>query len=322
MRWRWARRTGITVAEAKGKLATAERLAELPATAQALRAGRLSDQQAREIVAGAAADPHAEDMLLATAADDSLHELRNESRRAQAVDDGEGRQKRTHQRRRLRAGVRTDGSFSLSFEGTAEAGSEILAGLAPFADREFKRAKAEGRVESLAAYRADGLVAMARAARAGDGVAAPKSNAKVIVVVDVQALRRGQVQHGKTCEIQGVGPVPVAAARALLGEAALAVVIKDGVDVCNVTHLRRRTNAYQRTALEFGASGATSRVVTAPTSSTCTTPWHGCAAIAPDSTSWRCAASSIIANSTRAGSPPTTRSGPAAGHQPRTNASR
>ena len=63
-------------------------------------------------------------------------------------------------------------------------------------------------------------------------------------------MRRGTVEHGETCEIRGVGPVPVATARALLGEAALAVVIKDGVDVCNVTHLKRRTNAYQRTALE------------------------------------------------------------------------
>jgi hypothetical protein len=147
--------------------------------------------------------------------------------------------------------VRSDGSFSLSFEGTAAAGSEILSALAPFTDQAFKQAKAEGRVESLAAYRADGLLAMARAARAGDGTAKPNSNAKVIVVVDVEALRRGEVEAGETCEIRGVGPVPVATARALLGDAALAVVIKDGVDVCNVTHLKRRTTAHQRTALEF-----------------------------------------------------------------------
>jgi hypothetical protein len=246
-----ARRTGTTIGEAKAKLETAEKLAALPATAEALRAGRLSDQQAREVAAGAAADPLAEEALLETAADDSLRELRNESRRAQAVDDLEGRQKRIHERRGLRAGVRSDGSFSLSFEGTAEAGSEILSALAPFADQAFKQAKAEGRVESLAAYQADGLVAMARAARAGDGSTEPKSNAKVILVVDVEALRRGEVERGETCEIRGVGPVPVATARALLGEAALAIVIKDGVDVMNVTHLKRRTTAHQRTALEF-----------------------------------------------------------------------
>jgi hypothetical protein len=36
-----------------------------------------------------------------------------------------------------------------------------------------------------------------------------------------------------------------------LGDAALAVVITDGVDIKNVTHLRRRTTAHQRTALQF-----------------------------------------------------------------------
>ena len=55
-----ARRTGISIAEAKAKLETAERLEDLPATAEAYRAGRLSDQQAREVVAGAVADPAAE----------------------------------------------------------------------------------------------------------------------------------------------------------------------------------------------------------------------------------------------------------------------
>ena len=91
-----ARRTGTSIAEAKAKLETAERLADLPATAEAFRAGRLSDQQAREVVAGAVADPESEQRLLGTAAEDSLGELRNESRRAQAVDGGEERQRKIH----------------------------------------------------------------------------------------------------------------------------------------------------------------------------------------------------------------------------------
>ena len=143
---------------------------------------------------------------------DSLRELRNESRRAQAVDDEEGRQRRIHERRRLRMGVDTDGTFRLSFSGTAVAGAAIVAALRPFTDQAFKQAKKEGRVESHAAYQADGFVAMAQAAAAGgvDGAAKPKkSNVKVIVVVDVAALRRGAVEHGETCEIRGVGPVPV-----------------------------------------------------------------------------------------------------------------
>ncbi len=248
-----ARRAGISIAEAKAKLEMAEQLNDLPTTAEAFRAGRLSDQQAREVVAGATADPKSEGTLLGTAAQDSLRELRNESRRAQAVDDEEGRQRRIHARRRVRMGVDTDGTFRLSLSVTAVAGAAIVAAVRPFTDQAFKQAKREGRVESHAAYQADGFVAMAKAAAAGgvEGVAKPKSNVKVIVVVDVEALRRGWVESGETCEIRGVGPVPVATARELLGEAALAIVIKDGVDVRNVTHLKRRTTAHQRTALEF-----------------------------------------------------------------------
>ena len=219
----------------------------------AYRAGRLSDQQAREVVAGAAADPKSERALLGTAAQESLRELRNESRRAQAVDDEEGRQRRIHERRRLRMGVDTDGTFRLSFSGTAVAGAAIVAALRPFTDQAFKQAKREGRVETHGAYQADGFVAMAQAAAVGGVDAAGKksSNVKVIVVVDAAALRRGEVEHGETCEIRGVGPVPVATVRELLPEAAIAVVIEDGVAVQNVTHLKRRTTAHQRTVLEF-----------------------------------------------------------------------
>jgi hypothetical protein len=238
-------------------LATAAELADLPATAEAYRAGRLSDQQAREVVAGATADPTAEDDLLGTAARDSLRELRNQSRRAQAVDDEEGRQAKIHARRRLSLGVDSDGTFRLSFAGTAKAGAAIVAALRPFTEAAFQRAHKEGRVEGHQAYQADGLVAMAEAVLAGSGgtgeVVVPKrrSNVKVIVSVDLAALRRGAVEGGEMCEIKGIGPVPVSVARELLGEAALALVIKDGVDVLNVTHPSRRTTAWQRTVLEF-----------------------------------------------------------------------
>jgi hypothetical protein len=63
---------------------------------------------------------------------------------------------------------------------------------------------------------------------------------------------------GRTCEIAGIGPVAVSAARDLLGDAFLALVITDGVDIRNVTHLGRAPTAHQRTALE--ARGTTCEV--------------------------------------------------------------
>jgi hypothetical protein len=67
--------------------------------------------------------------------------------------------------------------------------------------------------------------------------------------VDVAALRRGAVAGGELCEVAGVGPVPVSVARGLLGDAILKLVVTDGVDVLNVTHLGRGPTAAQRAAL-------------------------------------------------------------------------
>ena len=67
--------------------------------------------------------------------------------------------------------------------------------------------------------------------------------------VDVAALRRGRVQGGELCEVAGVGPIPVSGAKEILGEAIVKLVITDGVDVLNVTHLGRGPTAAQRAAL-------------------------------------------------------------------------
>lgn len=87
----------------------------------------------------------------------------------------------------------------------------------------------------------------------------------VVAVVDFAALCRGHALPGERCEIPGIGPVPVAAARELLGEGALRLVLTDGVDVRTVAHTRRRPSAHQLTALlarydECCVAGCSSRV--------------------------------------------------------------
>ena len=74
---------------------------------------------------------------------------------------------------------------------------------------------------------------------------------KVIVRVDLAALRRGMALPGETCDIAGVGTVPVDAVRQALGSAFAAVVVTDGHDVVTVAHAGRRADAWQRTALEW-----------------------------------------------------------------------
>ena len=60
---------------------------------------------------------------------------------------------------------------------------------------------------------------------------------------------RGAVEGEDTCEIAGLGPIPVRIARALLGDAILKLVITKGVDVANVTHLGRSVTVAQQVAL-------------------------------------------------------------------------
>jgi hypothetical protein len=67
--------------------------------------------------------------------------------------------------------------------------------------------------------------------------------------IDAAALRRGHIDGQELCEIAGVGPVPVSVARDLLGEAIVKLVITNGVDVANITHLGRGPTVAQKIAL-------------------------------------------------------------------------
>jgi hypothetical protein len=72
----------------------------------------------------------------------------------------------------------------------------------------------------------------------------------VIALISHDALVRGSVEPGETCELAGIGPVPVSVIDDMLEDAFLAAIVTDGVDVYNVAHLGRAATAHQRTALE------------------------------------------------------------------------
>ncbi|MHB1536706.1 MAG: HNH endonuclease signature motif containing protein, partial [Acidimicrobiales bacterium] len=77
----------------------------------------------------------------------------------------------------------------------------------------------------------------------------PGPPATVIAVVDHAALVRGYVQGDDCCRIDGLGPVPVSSVTAMMGDAFLAAVVRDGVDIRSVVHLGRTPTALQRSAL-------------------------------------------------------------------------
>ena len=79
-----AAQQGTTPGRARGDLETSQRLGELDATSDAVRAGLLSPEQASAVADGAAANPDAEKGLLERAQRDSLRRTRLEAERRKA----------------------------------------------------------------------------------------------------------------------------------------------------------------------------------------------------------------------------------------------
>ncbi len=248
---RWmAQRSGTSVGQAAAQLAASTRVARLAGTDAALASGVLSAAQAVVVSDAAASSPADEARLLDAARTASLVDLREECARPKAATEPDlaARERRIHVARSLRTFTDAEGAWNLHARTTTAQGARIQAALAPYIEAEFERARVEGRREPREAYAMDALHAMATAEPATRRSRRP--DAKVIVLIDHAALTRGATEPGERCEIAGVGPVSVATARSMLGEATLAAVVTDGVDVYSVAHLGRQVTAHQRTALE------------------------------------------------------------------------
>src|SRR5712691_5865273 len=247
-----ARRAGSSVGSAMATLETAARLGELPGVDAALRAGELSAVQANEIASAAGADRGAEAELVAVARRDGFTGLRDKCRRvkAAAAPDEMARHRAIHASRSLRHWSDPDGAGRLEGRFTPEVLAELLVALEPFEAEAFRVARDEGRREGFDAYRADALLALARAGRDGTGAGSSRPRHTVHVVIDHAALLRGKAEPGERCDVAGGGRVPVRVARSMLDDAFVSAVVSDGVDVSTVAHLGRRPTAHQRSALE------------------------------------------------------------------------
>ncbi|MFO7589408.1 MAG: HNH endonuclease signature motif containing protein [Acidimicrobiia bacterium] len=231
-----AETSGCSEGVAREALATARRVQTLPATRERLLDATLSIPQAALVSAGAAVDPTSERRLLNTASRSGMRGLRAEKERVvAAATDEEAAARRARRDRHLRVwnqGAATHGSFS----GPTAAVADLLEALEPLTRRRFEEARSAERRESQEAYRFDALCDLARSGREPAG-ARPKHVARVRV--DLPALLRGHTEPGETCEIPGVGPVPVSHAREVLSHGLLQLVVTDGVDVQTVVSSTR-----------------------------------------------------------------------------------
>ena len=245
-----ARTTGSTAARAREQLATAEQLRALDAIGAAARRGEVSPTQVAAIAGAAAADPTAERRLLEAAPRQSVAELRLACARTKAAadPDPDATAARIHAARCLRRWSSADGVHHLHASGPAELLARIDSALAPRVEARFAAARAEGGYESHDAYAFDALVDLVDE-KGAPAPARARTRFRAVLRVDWTALLRGRVDEGETCEIAGLGPVSVARARELLGDAVLHLVITRGVGVANVTYLGRGPSAAQRIAL-------------------------------------------------------------------------
>jgi len=215
--------TGDTVASAFRALETADALAGLPATAQAFRAGRISEAQAHEITGAARKDPSAEAELVGAArGSTSMKGLKDRCRRVRAaaeVDDAAWA-KRLHDGRSLRQWIDGDSAVCGAWRMSPDKGAEVKAALDAETDLIFREARAGGVRESREAYASDALHALV--------TRGPRRATSASLVCDEAPVQRGHALRGERCEIPGIGPIPVTIARAMLADAKVRAVPRDG----------------------------------------------------------------------------------------------
>jgi hypothetical protein len=243
--------TGTSVGQATSSLQTAERLEHLGRTAEAFAKGRLSPAQAAEIANAATEVPEAEDELLLKVKDESFASFKDRCRRiAASAREPLEHAKRIHASRSCRTWTDADGAWNLSARGTPADGGRIMAALGAETDMVFKQARARGDREPLDAYRFDALRNLTTRDAATSMGTGSGPKAHVHVNVDAEALLSLKGVSGATCEIPGLGAIPVEDARAMLGDALLTVIIKKGVDVTTVAHHGRTVPTAIRRAVE------------------------------------------------------------------------
>jgi hypothetical protein len=249
----FAATTAMPLGRARAALDTAARLAALPATEAAVRAGTLSSAQTEAITGAASAAPDAEGSLLERAEFDGLGGLRKACARAQAaacVDELDAYE-RVRAARSLRSWTDPDGTGRIDVRGPVDAVARVLAAMKPYRRALFEQARDAERRERSDALAFDALVALADAPREERGKGGPRgTDTTVVVRIDHAALLRGHTEPGELCEIVGVGPIPVAKASQLLDDCFVKAVVLDGTDVTAVSHPGRTIPARMRTAVE------------------------------------------------------------------------
>ncbi|MFN2555494.1 MAG: hypothetical protein ABR592_01245 [Nitriliruptorales bacterium] len=246
----WLAKTmGISPRQAAASIETIRTIEGLAATREAFSVGRISEAQAAEVARAAAVDPSAEADLLRAAEQHDWRSLKDHARRVclNAEVDRDALHERQHRAREFHHWVDDEGMVAGRFRLPPEVGAPLVNRIDAETDREYRRAWQQGGREPRGACAADALVKLL-----SQGEGARPTRAELVVVVDLDALRRGQVEDGERCHVPGIGPLPVSVARRITSDAFLKAVLIDGCEIKKVKHFGRHIPAEVRTALELG----------------------------------------------------------------------
>jgi hypothetical protein len=236
-----AHKTGTGYGQAAGTLNASAKLKELPGLDDAVRAGELSGPKLNELAR--AATPENERRLRQAAKTENLRQLKRtcakEKAQARSEEQEAARHQRIHNERFHKSWTDDEGAYRYEGKATAAVGARIEAALAAETDQVFKKAYAQGRRESSAAYKADALENLICGAGA-------RVDTHVVVRVDESRLRGGD----GVCESPRAGAVPVSEAiGAILAGAFVKVVAHKGLDITKVSHVGRHIPAELKTAI-------------------------------------------------------------------------
>jgi hypothetical protein len=250
-----ANKTGTTKSDAHGTVELGAQLDDLRQVAAAVKKGQLSPGKAKMIAGAASADPDSESQLLALGKTGSMTALKSECAAARQRGAGPSAIEKIHARRSFRSWTDRDGAYRFEGTMTPDKGARFQRALDGFTNEVFHDARRAGIRDPYDAYAADGLVRMADAAVANTtnkGEAAPaftRSRVQIVLICDAAAWTRGYAEAGETCEIVGIGPVDIATARRMAGDAVIDIVLTHGVDVRTLAHAQHDLTKQQYVAL-------------------------------------------------------------------------
>ncbi|MEO6467724.1 MAG: hypothetical protein ABIP21_01390, partial [Acidimicrobiia bacterium] len=163
---------------------------------------------------------------------------------AAASRDGEREQyERIRAARSLRHRRLAGGTGSIEIRGPLDRTAQMMAALEPFERDLFTENRTNGRRVHPDAVAFDALVRLCEQAVCESTRPERKTGSRplamVIVHMSKTAYERGWTEPGEVCEIEGVGPIPVAVARRMASDAILKSLVMDGVDVTRISHYGR-----------------------------------------------------------------------------------